>query len=381
MLRNFDLSCTGEQDLLILLMLRRPDVIPCIIAQLRSISESDSGYASGVLLLLLHAVKELATGRLQRTRAILQSTAPEMLQVLGSFYNNKVNSWSSGNGPSQDADLSLLALRVLRRLLIAGFDFPNRHAEVQQFWFTLTSHRSHMLPLILRPSSSNPIMYSLVEKHLIQMSKLHLDMAKSCPAGYALLPESMSLTMSYWQLVIEVGKTWTSSQSQVEEPSNIGTDGDTNDNEVPAMEKLCLKGLLLLRACTKMVFNPVHTFKYQQAEDKIEKKGAIELVRLKILTEPLVQEIMETLVSRFFVFRTKDLKEWEEEPEEWERREEGEGDVWEFSVRQCAEKLFLDLVINFKDLLIQPLMDVFVRVSGEIVIFQQGLHSTDRQPR
>ena len=347
-----------------MLTLCRPDAISSVIAKLRSTSGADSGYATGVLLLLLYAIKELATGRLQRTRAILQSTAPEVLQVLGSLYTNKVHSWSSGNDQSQDADLSLLALRILRRLLIAGYDFPNRHAEVKEFWTTLNCHRSQMLPIVLQPSFSNHVMYSLVEKHLIQMSKLHLNMAKLCPAGYALLPESTSLTKSYWQLVHEVGKTWTSSESQVEDPAKIGTDGDADEEEVPTMEKLCLKGLLLLRACTKMVFDPAHTFKYQQAEDKIEKKRAMETIRLEILTEPLVLEIMETLVSRFFVFRQKDLKQWEEEPEEWERREEGEGDAWEFSVRQCAEKLFLDLVINFKELLLQPLVDVFVRVSG-----------------
>jgi len=74
---------------------------------------------------------------------------------------------------------------------------------------------------------------------------------------------------------------------------------------------------------------------------------------------------METLVTRFFVFRPRDLRDWEEEPEEWERREEGEGDFWEFSIRSCSEKLFLDLVINYKDLLVQPLLQVFQSVASK----------------
>ena len=69
-------------------------------------------------------------------------------------------------------------------------------------------------------------------------------------------------------------------------------------------------------------------------------------------------------MTRFFVFRPRDLREWQEEPGEWERREEGETDMWEFSIRSCAEKLFLDLVINNKDLLIQPLLSVFYNVAS-----------------
>jgi len=64
-------------------------------------------------------------------------------------------------------------------------------------------------------------------------------------------------------------------------------------------------------------------------------------------------------VTGFFKFRTRDLREWEEEPEEWEKREEELGDAWELSIRSCAEKLFLDLIVNFKDLLVPRLMQVF----------------------
>ena len=130
------------------------------------------------------------------------------------------------------------------------------------------------------------------------------------------------------------------------------------------MEKLSLKGLLLIRACAKMVYSPSQTFKYQNAEDKIEKKDSIALMQTELLSNTLIGEVMETLVTRFFVFRPRDLREWEEEPDEWERREEGEGDVWEFSIRSCAEKLFLDLVINNKDLLTKPLLNVFYTVAS-----------------
>lgn len=53
-----------------------------------------------------------------------------------------------------------------------------------------------------------------------------------------------------------------------------------------------------------------------------------------------------------------------QDPDEWEIREDGGGDTWEFEVRQCAEKLFMDIVINFKQLLVQPLLGFFHSVAA-----------------
>ena len=52
------------------------------------------------------------------------------------------------------------------------------------------------------------------------------------------------------------------------------------------------------------------------------------------------------------------------QPDEWEKAQEGGGSDWEFSVRCCSEKLFLDLMINYKDTLMQPLLAVFKNVAG-----------------
>ena len=88
---------------------------------------------------------------------------------------------------------------------------------------------------------------------------------------------------------------------------------------------------------------------------------------------------METVITRFFVFRASDLRDWEEEPEEWEKREEsGESDDWEFSIRSCAEKLFLDLAINYKAILVEPLLRVFYTVAtpeNENVLFKDSVYT------
>ena len=344
-----------------------PDAISSIVQYLQDTAQEDGGniHLPRTLLIILYIVKELSTARLQRSRVSLQKVAPDILQVLGTVYVDKVSQWMGlirdGGGDNEAAiisiDVSLLSLRALRRLLITGFEHPNRHREVQEFWNIIRSQFGEMLSLLMQHGRFLMIRVK-IEKHVIQISKLHLKMVQDHPAAFPQLPGSIDIARSYWQLLLEFSKTF-----GTDSVASIGTDGDAED-EISYIERLSLKGLLLLRACVKMVYNPTLTFKYQHAEDREERKQSKEAMKVAILSQDTVREMMETLVTRFFVFRARDLKEWEEEPSEWERREEGEGETWEFSVRVCAEKLFLDLVINNKDILVQPLLQVFYTVAS-----------------
>ncbi len=351
----------------------RPEAIPAIIDSLRQASQSprNPAHLSRILTVLLYVIKELSAGKLLRTKANLQSVAPEILQILGSFYVDKVQSWRTFllNGGDDEGRVSeaigqsLLAIRVLRRLIIAGYDFPNRHNEMAEIWNVIGTQLDEILSFVMSDSYSiHSNVRCLIEKHLVQFAKLHLIMAQEHPAGFVLLPGSINLARAYWKLIKQFGQTF--GLHSIDGFSKIGDHGDVNDDEAPVTETMTLKGLLLLRGCAKMVFNPAQTFKYQQAEDKEEKKTARELVKNDLLTDAFAQEVMKTLVTQFFVFRPRDLYDWEEEPEEWESREEGEGDVWEFSIRSCSEKLFLDLVINYKQLLVPPLLGVFQTIAS-----------------
>jgi hypothetical protein len=318
---------------------------------------------------LLYIVKELSTGRLLRTRQNLQAVAPEILNVLGTIYVNKVQHWQSffrdgGDdeaGALQSIENSLLAIKVLRRLVMTGYEFPGREKDVQGFWTLVRGHFGDMLPYVMDGASPlAPPVRKYVEKHLVQLAKFHLAMATSHPADFVLLPDSIDLVRAYWTLISRLGETWGSKSL---DDAQIGTDGDQED-DAPILERLGLKGLLLVRACVKMVFYPVQSFRYKHQQEKEERAKATEMIKSELLTDDLVREMVSALVTRFFVFRPSDLRMWEEEPDEWEKLEEGAED-WEFAVRPCAEKLFLDLAKNFKQLIVQPLLQVFYSVASE----------------
>ncbi|KIV82639.1 hypothetical protein PV11_04736 [Exophiala sideris] len=332
-----------------------PDVIPTIIQHLQAASQDPNNglYTSNILTMTLQIIKELASGRLQRTKKSLQQVSSELLRVLGSLYVNLVSRWQplSVTSDLASARNSHSALKTLRRLLVVGFESPHREEDVVQFWALLQSHQDSFWSACSQGGSSD--VKSMLMKHLLQLSKLYLDMARNHPASFVLLGCTDILNRS-WTIV---------SQSDAKHALqdnfdwSVYRDGDVNDDS--PIDKLSLKALLLFRACLKMVFNPVHTFRYQTPQDKDDRKNAVDFVKNSVLQDAFVMQLMEILVTQYFVLRPSDLREWEQEPDEWERREEEIADAWEFSIRSCSEKLFLDLVINFKELLVPRLLDVF----------------------
>lgn len=334
-----------------------PDAISSLIASLRSSTQPGANplQLSRTLIIILQIIKELSTARLQRTRANLQSVSPEIFHLLGHIYLEQVNKWASSleQGVVDEATLlepveqSLVSLKVIRRLVIAGYEHPNRDNEVREFWLLTHSHFSRFLGFVHGSIDLPGSILKAIEKHLLQLSKLHVEMAKEHAASFALLPDSIPLVRSYWTLVVKLGENY----------DELGSDGENEGKSL--MEKTGLKALLLIRACSKMAFNPAQTFKYQTPQDKEEKRQSIDLIKSQLFTHDFVVNVMELLVTQFFRYRKSDFQEWEEDPEEWERKEEDIAEAWEFSIRSCSEKLFLDLVIHFKDLLIPRLLNVF----------------------
>jgi hypothetical protein len=350
----------------------RPDLFTQLINILRSSTGPDAFrlHLPRALLIMLHIVKDLATASLVSTRKKLQGVASELLNVLGQIYVSKVEVWTKffkfggddEGGALEAIENSLLTIKIIRRLIIAGYDFPGRETNVQEMWNLSRDHFRDFLPYVVQegtPLGHGP--RKMIERHLMQLSKLHLTMAQAHAVDFVLLNDSLWLVRTYWVLVSQLGETWGSKSL---DGARIGTDGDAEDDDPPILERLGLKGLLLIRACVKMVFYPAQILRFRQPQEKEDKARAIEMVKKDLLTQDLVREMISALVTRFFVFRPSDLRMWEEEPDEWEKMEEG-GEDWEFSIRPCAEKLFLDLAKNYKDLIIEPLLQVFYTVASE----------------
>ncbi|KAL9115734.1 MAG: hypothetical protein Q9227_000102 [Pyrenula ochraceoflavens] len=368
-----------------------PSLITDLINQLRKASHQQSAnekYLTSTLMTILPIVKELSTVRLSRMRSSLMRASPELVSVLGRIYLNLAEIWtnaikdsSAQNGHSQDIigvlTQSSIALKILRRLLVAGYEHANRANDVEGLWSIIQQQLDRFHPVVTTENSIADSTLGLITAHLRQFAKLHLEMARTQPAAFVLLPNFAPMLRNYLNLIAQLGHRFEMPSHGTDSPQAIGRDGDAADDR-PDLERLGLKGLLIIRACVKMAFNPAQTFKYQHPEDKAERETSVNLIKTSVLTDEFVLQMMELLVAKFFIFREDELRNWEDEPEEWEKREEEIADAWEFSVRSCSEKLFLDLVINFKKLLVPRLLHVFrqhANVDDYNVRFKDSIYS------
>lgn len=346
-----------------------PDILHVIRQHIRSAGH-DRLYTSNVFILTLQVVKELASGRLQRTKKSLQQESDELVSDLLTVYTSLALGWHSGMGSIQADPNSYSGLKILRRLVVVGFESPHRHEVVKHVWAVLHAEQNAFWKEL--NLDETPDMKTMRLKHLLQLSKFYLEMARNHPASFVLL--GCTDVLDHAWLVINHNDAKSALEGNFDWA--VYRSGDVND-ESP-IEKLSLKALLLFRACCKMVFHPVQTFKYQTPQDKEDRKQAVDFVKNSVLTDAFVIQLMELLVTQYFVLRPSDLRDWEEDPDEWEKREEEIADAWEFSSRSCSEKLFLDLVINFKELLVPRLLDVFRQyavTSNTNILLKDSLYS------
>lgn len=312
-----------------------PDAMTEIIFHLRNITDQPKG---NILLITLQVIKELGSGKLQRTRKSLEQVSSELLEVLKSIYFE-----NSTPIPSND---SYKALKSIRRLMVVGFEHPHRDTGVENLWKLL--QQQHMQLWTLNGSDL------VVQKHLHQLSKLHLEMARNHPASFALLPNLVEIINRSWLTI------------------NLYANLDHSLEEDYMWEKLALWSVHMIRACIKMVFHPSQTFKYQHPKDKEDRKLSVDLIKSQILREDFVLQLFQLIVTKFLPLNAIDLCQWDEEPEEFVRKYEEIPGAWEIAIRPSTEKLLLDLVINFKSIIVPKLQQAFDRVkSPDVDVFQK----------
>ncbi|KAK8122341.1 hypothetical protein PG984_011011, partial [Apiospora sp. TS-2023a] len=344
-----------------------PEALPNLISLLRETKDGNQADLAGALLVLLRTVKELGSARLRKSQTALQTclrSGGDILKTSAVW----MAAVETGRIQEEEASMaihnSLIAFKALRRLLIVGYEYPHRDETVKAAW---ELSREQFMKLMGSAALGNdlpqPIM-DIIGKHLMQFSKLHVDMANDHPASFASLPNSFDLVQSYWRLVTEFAKVFNTSEGLRHGSNSTTGAGHKSKVEGPLLERLALKGLLLIRSCVQMVHSPQHTFKYRSQETKEEQAALILSVKQGLLTDALVVEIASLIISHLLIFRKADMEAWEEDPEEWEQQEEAQGAAWEWEVRPCAEQLLQQLLTYYKQLLMEPLLAYFASLQN-----------------
>lgn len=271
---------------------------------------------------------------------------------------------------------SLCAAKILRRLLIFGYENPAKDKVVVEFWSVTQNHFGQFLGYVSHDSSVPAPYQDVIGKHLLQFTKLHLEMSETHPASFPILPNSIPLVLAYWDLVAKFAEVFDKSGGLRQTTTSDGT-GSKSKVEGPLLERLALKGLLLVKSCVAIVWRPVQTFRYLSKDFMQQKDRAVEVIGNELLKDDLVMQIVNVIITKLLIFRKADLEAWETDPEDFEATEQYLGDAWQFSVRPCAERVFLDLLLHYKELITPPLLSYFhqATIADADVISKEAIYT------
>ncbi|KIW09084.1 uncharacterized protein PV09_00030 [Verruconis gallopava] len=311
------------------------------------------------LELLQIIVKELSKASLKLST--LRQKAPELLEPVHHIFQScseRFINISDANFSIDDTNaLGLLVptAGIIRRILVRGYQFPHRDElavrvfqNVSLFWLARAQQQ--------HPAGSGETSSSMkaLEKVLLQLAKMHLELAEDNPVAFVSFPGSAQLQSTYFDLIRRFAETYGSSFASVGRKQR---DGSLSDNQPSLVEKLVLRGILLLRATLRAMSDP-NAIRARTDVEKEQKEQVVRVLHSEFFPPTMVQNLLEIIVSKYFVFTASDLQRWEDEPDEWEAAEGGDTEGYRFSVRLSAEKLFLDLVMRFTEAIVPSIISL-----------------------
>ncbi|KAK9470741.1 armadillo-type protein [Dipodascopsis tothii] len=293
-----------------------------------------------VLYVLNQVVKVLSATRFGKTRAALQEAAPGVVRFAGELYYTGVQDWLA-RGDAPTGQVAYLALKICRRLVVEGYEFANREDEARLVFQATTSHLGAFVERYVAAPSDE------LEKFVLCLGKFYQDLAERQPTAFILMPGSFDVVRAYVSLV-------QTRAAAFHEPGAAGTE---------FWEKVVVRALLLLRKTVKMAHgDSMHTIKYRTADDRAETKAAVQSLKTDLLGETLVVPVADVLLASYLRLRPAELERWEDEPEDFVQDELQNS--WEYQLRPCAEKVFVDLLLYFKDALKPRVLESFRQVNA-----------------
>jgi hypothetical protein len=356
-----------------------PDLVNTLIDTIRQHQESTfHGFMlKRAHILLLNVTKEVSQNRIGPGRGRLKQYATEIIHLLGVVYFGSFQVSiiqqtieDPTHLPLLESALeqSLLAIKIIRRMVLI-LDGIRSDDTVKEFWIRSLPEFQSVLDIAisndLTTNQESPVV-QLLHKNLGQLAKLHVHVAKNSPTDFVLLQDdTFAVVQMHWRLMSLLGQQCASSAGYPPVVQVTQSVHDFDETKKSLVDKLGHQALMLLRACVKMISMPGRGLRYRTQEEKQEDADAVAKMHQKVFSEASILELVHHIVMELLLFQPSDLREWEEEPDEWEKREELGSDDFEFAARPCAEKLLLDLVLHFGSTSIPEILKLVTMVTGK----------------
>uniref|UniRef100_A0AAQ4P8I1 Importin-11 n=1 Tax=Gasterosteus aculeatus aculeatus TaxID=481459 RepID=A0AAQ4P8I1_GASAC len=312
-----------------------PELIPIL---LESVKGQDGLRQHRALLTFYHVTKTLASKRLAQDRRLFQDLASGIYSFACSLWSHHTDCFLQQICARDEAaalgslERSLLSLKVLRKLTVFGFQEPQQNVEVMGFLNAVFERLRQFLECS-RQVGPNSSCREKLEKIIILYTKALLDFLEYHPCAFIpLIQRSLEFAVSYLFTPAGEGVTF---------------------------ERFTVQCMNLIKLIVK---NDAYKPSKNIDDSKPESLEAHK-IKTAFFTHPTLTEIGRRLVSHYFLLTEEELAMWEEDPESFAVEETG-GDSWKYSLRPCAEVLFLDIFHNYNQTLIPGLLDMVQNLQG-----------------
>lgn len=312
-----------------------PELIPIL---LESVKGQDGLQQHRALLTFYHVTKTLASKRLAQDRRLFQDLASGIYSFACSLWSHHTDCFLQQIYARDEAaalgslERTLLSLKVLRKLTVFGFQEPQQNMEVMGFLNAVFERLKQFLECSRQVGPDSTCREKL-EKMIILYTKILLDFLEYHPCAFIpLIQRSLEFAVSYLFTPAGEGVTF---------------------------ERFIVQCMSLIKLIVK---NDAYKPSKNIDDSKPESLEAHK-IKTAFFTHPTLTEIGRRLVSHYFLLTEEELAMWEEDPESFAVEETG-GDSWKYSLRPCAEVLFLDIFHSYNQTLIPVLLDMVQNLQG-----------------
>ncbi|GFS79489.1 importin-11 [Nephila pilipes] len=304
---------------------------------LNGTQSTDEIHQLRALLTMHHVVKAISSKRLTADRRMFhQLTASIFTNIFHLWINYSKLFLQEANRDflklKELLESSFLTLKILRNLMVNGFKDCSKETDAVTF---LTLIFQQVGPFIECRSylKDRTNLLEICEKYVVLLIKILRDVLEFQPFSY----------VQFIRPTLECSVTFCFNKSF----------------EDRMFEKLIVQFLNLIKGILVCQ-------EYKPAKLIEDTKNAMTLeahkIKVEFFTYPVLKEICEQLLSRYFLLSEDDIASWEYNPEEFASDEGGES--WKFSLRPCTEVFFLTCFHEFRNLLTPLIVEMTKNVQN-----------------
>lgn len=304
-----------------------PELVPKLV---EAIQVDDQMQQKQAMLVLQHVVKALSTRRLAADRLLYEDLAENVYQFILNLWDGFTNLYFQSVQEEcvqvplalSYLEKSILALKILRKLIIFGFRKPHKYEPCMLFVKALFVRLKESLECRLRVRNA-PNLFELTEKFILKQMKILNEFLEQHPIS----------SVDFIPLMLDFSFTYV---------FNEGTYLIFEDNAI-TFENFAIHCINLTKGIlSSNVFGNIEKGSTVNSE---EISRAIKC-KDEFFTRERISYICEKMIMHYFLLTQQELELWDENPESY-ASDEG-GDSWKYSLKACTETFFLTLFNKFR---------------------------------